>query len=68
MNFIINYKVELKSGVYSKKMKVKNQLSGLNAKVNLERFLEKKHIDFKRLVIVSCTEDNLITNLFNSFK
>jgi len=65
MNYIIEYKVELITGTATGKIRVKNQLSELNAKVNLERYLIKKHINFKRLYVKSCREDNIFGGLFN---
>lgn len=32
-------------------------MSDLHAKVKLEDYLKRKHKDFEKLVVVSCTED-----------
>jgi len=51
------------------KMKVKNSMSDLHAKIKLESYLQRKHEHFSRLVVLSCTVDekNLFSMLFSNF-
>jgi len=65
--FIISYTTFTPTGRIIKegKIKVKNQLSDLNAKVNLESYLKRKHPNFGYMVVKTCYEDN---DIFNYFK
>lgn len=51
-------------------IKVKNSMSDLHAKVKLEDYLKRKHKDFEKLVVVSCTEDifSIFGDIFNKVK
>jgi len=57
--FIIKYKIVLISGqeIKDKEMKVKNCYNGVAAQVKLEKYLQKKHEEFKQLIVSSCKED-----------
>lgn len=64
MNFIIDYQLivsdkPIKTGT----MKVKNNSNELEAKIKLEKFLEKKH-HFDRIIITKCEKDFL--DIWNS--
>jgi hypothetical protein len=66
MNFLIKYTVysnrgsEIKSG----KIRVKNKMSSMHAQFELEKYLKKKHVNFAKLVVHDCVEDNPINDLF----
>lgn len=63
--FVIEYGVYLKNGVYfSNKMKVKNCMSELHAKIKLEKYLQKKYDNFNNLVVYKCNNDKF-NKLFN---
>lgn len=66
--FIIKYKIVLISGqeIKDKEMKVKNCYNGVTAQVKLEKYLQKKHTEFKQLIVHSCCEDYLsaFNNIF----
>lgn len=66
--YLIDYILHLKGKPQeSHTIKVKNSMSDLHAKVKLEDYLKRKHKDFEKLVVVSCTED--IFSIFsNAFK
>lgn len=61
--YIIEFGVYFDADRYqSGKMKVKNCMSSLHAKVKLEDFLKRKHTGFKSLVVYNCNE-----NIFDGF-
>lgn len=66
MNYIIQFSAldgfgkVLKQG----KMRVKNKLSDLHAKSSLEDYFKRKFLDFNKLVVYKCTEDNIMTQMF----
>jgi hypothetical protein len=66
--FIIKYDIILIDGsvIKDKEMKVKNCFNSLVAQCKLEKYLQKKHEDFKKLIVHSCSEDYLSTfgNIF----
>ena len=56
--YSIDYIIHLKGkSQESHTIKVKNSMSDLHAKIKLEDYLKRKHKDFEKLVVVSCTED-----------
>ena len=65
-NFLIEYHVLNKSGQILKagKIKVKNKMNNLHAKIELEVFLKIKHPEFDRLVVISCVEDSDFMSMF----
>jgi hypothetical protein len=65
-DYLIEYTVKSKEGVVLKsgKMKVKNKMSELQAKVNLEDFLKKKYPKFGQLIIHKCSVDSPFDNIF----
>jgi len=48
------------------KMKVKNRQHKFEAQCDFENFLKKKYLNFGRLVVISCVEENPFTNMFGS--
>ena len=65
--YVINYGVYLTDGFYeSGKIKVKNCMSEIHAKIKIEGYLKKKHEDFSRLVIHKCVHD--ILGIFDFLK
>ena len=64
--YIISYQLFLNdySDIQSK-IRVKNCMSEIHAKVKVEDYLKKKHKNFKRLVIVEWYRDNL-SDLFST--
>lgn len=56
--YIISYGIYFNDGSYfSGKMKVKNCMSELHAKIKLEDYLKRKHNNFKQLVVYKCQMD-----------
>jgi len=49
-------------------IKVKNCDGDLHAKVKLERYLQKKYIDFERLEVIKCNRDvmSIFGDIFGS--
>jgi len=47
------------------RIKVKNCMSEAHAKVKLEKYMQKKHQDFRQLVVYRCTKDTF--GLFEMF-
>ena len=45
-------------------IKVKNKESPLHAQISLETYLKTKLPAFNKLIVISCTEDNLFSNPF----
>lgn len=68
--YIIEYRVYLKNGdtYHPPKMKIKNCDTELHAKIRLEGFIEQKYDGYKRMEIMSCTEDvmSVFGNLFGN--
>jgi hypothetical protein len=46
------------------KIKIKNCLSDLHAKIRLGDYLKRKHSNFERLQVDSCHEESDLFNLF----
>jgi len=65
--YLIEYRVLDKSGQVLKagKMKVKNKMNDLHAKIELELFLKIKYPGFNRLIVDSCVEDNDFMSMFD---
>ena len=57
--FVIKYEIVLlnESPIKNKEMKVKNCFNSIEAQCKLEKFLKKKHNDFKQLIVHSCEKD-----------
>lgn len=64
--YIIKYQVlnSINTIIKAGKIKCKNKDSDIAAKVGLESFLQKTVIGFHRLVIIECTKDFNIDNIF----
>jgi len=63
--YILNYTMFfVDSPSQTHKMKIKNCLSDLHAKVRLEDYLKRRHSNFERLQVDSCHEEN---DLFKYF-
>lgn len=64
--YIIEYTVKSKNDVILKtgKIKVKNKLSELDAKIKLEQYLQKKYSDFNQLIIHNCNIFNPLSEIF----
>ena len=64
--YIIEYRVlnKKKQTIKDGKMKVKNKMNDLHAKIELEIFLKEKYPGFDKLVVVSCVEDNDFMSMF----
>jgi len=54
----IKYKIILEGAdpLENKEIKVDNCMSGVDAQVKLEKYLQKKYINFKQLIVFDCTE------------
>jgi hypothetical protein len=67
--FIITYKIfDNKNNIIkSGSMKCKNKYTDLEAKISLEAFLKKKYNNFYKLVVVSCKEDYMFSNINDIF-
>lgn len=69
--FIIKYEIILtnESIIRNKEIKVSKCFSNIEAQVKLEKYLIKKHNEFKQLVVHSCTEDFMsgFDDIFNGF-
>lgn len=65
-NYIIKYTAQAKNGVVLKSgtMRVKRKFSSIEAQVKFEEFLKKKYHNFGKLIVHSCTEDNLFSSIF----
>ena len=48
------------------KMRVKNKESDIAAKVGLERYLQKQHKGFGRLVVKSCQAEHPLASIFGN--
>lgn len=67
MNYRIKYKVILHSQtITGKECVIHNADNELIAKIKLERVLEKKYKDFKKLIVLSC-ESDIVNDLFDIF-
>ena len=57
--YTIEYNIEFDddSKFYNKKIKIKNCMSILHAKVKLEGYLKKKYPNFKKLIVINCEKD-----------
>ena len=69
-NYIITYTIYNESGkvIKSGKMKVKNKLNDLDAKVKLEIYLKSKNKMMESLIIHSCKENNIFNEFFGDFE
>lgn len=57
--FLIDYCIYFSDGNYeSRRMKVKNCITEIHAKIKLEDYLKKKHNNFQKLVINKCVNDS----------
>lgn len=68
--YLITYSYYLNDGtkISNKKIKVKNSMSDLHAKIKLEQYLKKHSSDFGNLIVHSCVEDvNIFGDIFSSF-
>lgn len=64
--YLISYQVFLNDNIdIQSKIRVKNCMSIIHAKVKVEDYLKKKHKNFKRLVIVECYRDH-ISDIFST--
>jgi len=63
-SYIVYYELHQKSGVLSGKMRVKNCLSEIHAKVKLEDYFKNRKSDFLKLVVHKVTND--IPDVFQS--
>lgn len=68
-DYLISYTIYDNSGkvIKSSRMKVKNKLNEMDAKVKLEVYLKSKNKMMDRLVIHSCSEDNIFNEIFGNF-
>lgn len=58
MNYRIKYEIVLHSSTLkNKECVIHNADNELIAKIKLEKVLEKKYKDFKRLIVLSCEND-----------
>jgi|AntAceMinimDraft_18_1070375.scaffolds.fasta_scaffold292781_2 hypothetical protein len=59
--YVVKYEIYLITGevIKNKEIKIANCLSDIEAKIRLEKYLEKKHKNFKQLVVHNCVEDIL---------
>lgn len=66
--YIIKYEVQFtdNSGLFGKEIKIKNCVSEIHAKIELEKYLQRKYPMFKQLIINSCKED-ILSNFSNIF-
>jgi hypothetical protein len=66
MNFLIKYTIYSKIGseIKSGRIRVKNKMSSIEAQCELEKYFKRKHINFDKLVVHDCIEDNPIIDLF----
>jgi hypothetical protein len=69
-NYIISYQVLFTDAApVLQKMRVKNCMSELHAKIKLEDYLKRKHANFAQLAVLNCTEDlGDIFNFLNGLK
>ena len=65
-NYIIKYTVISNNNIVLKngKIRAKNRLSELDAKIKLEAYLNKKYRNFGRLIVHDCYIDNRINSIF----
>jgi hypothetical protein len=68
--YIIKYTIELVDALplTNKEIKISNCMNDLHAKIRLEKYLEKKYINFKKLIVHTCKEDylNSFGNMFGN--
>lgn len=59
--YIIKYKIILEDSepLDNKEIKISNCMSSFHAQVRLEEYLQKKYINFKKLIVYECKEDIL---------
>jgi len=67
--FIIDYKIFHTDGTsnHPPKMRVRHCMGELHAKIKLEGYMKKKYPLFRRLEVLSCMNDNPLSNLFDMF-
>ncbi len=67
--YLLKYEIHLvdSSPLLGKEMKVKNCMSELHAKCKLAEYLERKYINFSKLIVNSCKEDYDLGNIFKNF-
>lgn len=58
--YVVKYEVILEGSdpLKDKEIKIDNCMSSFHAQVRLEEYLQKKYINFKKLIVYSCREDN----------
>jgi len=55
--YTLAYRVNVRDGgYYTGKMRIKNCMGELHAKVRLEAYMKRKHADFQSLIVYDCTE------------
>ena len=64
--FIIEYELGTSYGNnLNQKIKVKNCMSDIHAKIKLEAYLRKKNPSFKYLVVNKCYEENSFFSIYS---
>ncbi len=73
ITYCIDYKIQYCDNSYSVEhtIKVKKCMGDLHAKIKLEEYLKKKTTNFKKLIVLNCTEDvmgDLFGSIFSGIK
>ena len=56
--YLIEYKVTVKGGAfYTGRIRVKNCMGQLHAKIKLDDYMKRKYNDYETLQIIRCDED-----------